>query len=70
MTLQELLDWMPSGICKYGRHFNLFIAKGTRSKDRWVVGYSDYEKELTNPIEDYDLRMALSVLKAMIEDVN
>jgi hypothetical protein len=67
MKLEEILNYLPGSICLDNRHYYLFIAKGTRTNDKWIVGYSDYERELTTPIEDYDLRMALCLLLNELE---
>lgn len=62
MTLEELVNKMPSFIVANYKRYYLFIAKGTRTKDHWVVGYSDYQDELTPPIEHESLYQALSML--------
>ncbi len=63
MQLEETLAVMPSYICDgKGNHYHLFIAKGTRGNDDYVVGYSNHEKELSEVIVNADLNKALQIL--------
>lgn len=58
---------MPDYICKDGKHYHLFIAKGTKEKNKWTVGYSNYENELSKLCVHEDLTMALIMLTKELE---
>lgn len=64
MSYENLI---PDYICKEGKHYHLFIAKGTREKNKWTVGYSDYESQLTPYFTHEDLTIALIKLKRELE---
>lgn len=60
--MSKYLDLMPDFLCKDGKHYHLFIAKGTRNPGEWVIGYSNYEEELLPPVANKCLMTAVCQL--------